>query len=69
MQTDIGRAALTLSDLINRDNSLNSISLSDCPDGQFNGLSYSMLHELRKSDTFRVIIGHINVILLLEQPM
>ena len=69
MQTDIGRAALTLSDLINRDNSLNSISLSDCPDEQFNGLSYSMLHELRKSDPFRVIIGHINVILLLEQPM
>ena len=69
MQADIGRAALTLSDLINRDNSLNSISLSDCPDRQFNGLSYSMLHELRKSDPFRVIIGHINVILLLEQPM
>ena len=48
-------------DLKNRDNPLNSISSSDYPDRQFNGISFSTLHELRKSNHFRVIIGHINI--------
>ena len=42
------------------DNSLNSISSSDYPDRQFNGILFSALHELRKSYPFRVI-GYINI--------
>ena len=41
--------------LKNRDNSLNSISSFDYPNRQFNDISFSTLHELRKSN-----IGHIN---------
>ena len=48
-------------DLKNRDNSLNSIPSSIYPDRQFDGISFSTLHELRKSNPFRVIIGHINI--------
>ena len=48
-------------DLKSRDNSLNSISSSDYPDTQFNGIPYSTLHELRKSNPFRVVIGHRNI--------
>ena len=44
-------------DLKNQDNLLNSISSSDYPDKLFNGISFSTLHELRKSNLFRVIIG------------
>ena len=35
-------------DLNNRDNLLTSIFSSECPDKQFNGLSFSTLHELKK---------------------
>ena len=48
-------------ELNNRDRSLNLISSSDCSDRQFNGLSHSTLHELRKNDPFKVIISHINI--------
>ena len=48
-------------DLKNRDNSLNSISSSTYPDRQFDGISFSTLHELRKNNHFRVIIGDINI--------
>lgn len=47
--------------LIKRNNSLNSVSFSDCPDRLPNGLSYFTMHELRKSKPFRVIVGHINI--------
>ena len=40
---------------------LNSISSSDYPNRQLNGVSFFSLHELRKSNIFRVIIGHINM--------
>ena len=46
--------------LENRDNSLNPTSFSVYPDTQFNGISFSTLHELRKRNPFRVIIGHIH---------
>ena len=39
----------------------NSLSSSDCPDKQFNGISFSTLHKLRKSNPFRVMVGHIKV--------
>ena len=42
-------------DLKNRDNSLNSISSSIYPDRQFDGISFSTLHELRTSNPFRII--------------
>ena len=48
-------------DLKNRDNSLNSISSSIYRDGQFDGISFSTLHELRKSNPFRVMIGQIKI--------
>ena len=48
-------------DLKNRDNSLNSIPSSIYPDRQFDGISFSTLHELRKSNPFRVVIGHIDL--------
>ena len=35
--------------------------LNETYDRQFNGIWFSNLHELRKSNTFRVIIGHINI--------
>ena len=35
--------------------------LNETYDRQFNGISFSNLHALRKSNTFRVIIGHINI--------
>ena len=47
-------------DLKNRDNSLNSIPSPIYPDRQFDRISFSTLHELRKSNPFRVI-GHINI--------
>ena len=40
---------------------LNSISSSDYPNRQLNGVSFFSLHELRKSNIFRVIIGHLNM--------
>ena len=48
-------------DDLNRDSLLNSVSSSIYPDRQFDGISFSTLHELRKSNPFRVIIGHINI--------
>ena len=48
-------------DLKNQDNLLNSISSSIYPDRQFDGISFTTLHELRKSNLFRIIIGHINI--------
>ena len=39
-------------DLNNRDNLLTSIFSSDCPDKQFNGLSFSTLHEFLKKQSF-----------------
>ena len=48
-------------DLKDRDNLLNSISSSTYPDRQFDGISFSTLHELRKNNHFRVIIGDINI--------
>ena len=39
-------------DLNNRDNLLTSIFSSDCPDKQFNGLSFSTLHEFLKKAIF-----------------
>ena len=48
-------------DLKNQDNSLNSISSSVYPNRQFDGISFSTLYELRKSNPFRVIICHINI--------
>ena len=48
-------------DLNNRDNSLNSISSFDCPYTQLNSLSHSTLHDIRKSNAFRVIIDYINI--------
>ena len=47
--------------LKNRNNLLNSISSSDYPVRHFNGISFSILHELRKSNPFRVIISHIDL--------
>ena len=35
--------------------------LNETYDRQFNDIWFSNLHELRKSNTFRVIIGHINI--------
>ena len=35
--------------------------LNETYDRQFDGISFSNLHELRKSNPFRVIIGHINI--------
>ena len=35
--------------------------MNETYDRQFDGTSFSNLHELRKSDTFRVIISHINI--------
>ena len=40
---------------------LNPIFFSGYPDKHFNGISFSTLHELRKSNPIRVIIGHINI--------
>ena len=48
-------------DLKNRDNLLNSTSLSENTNRYFNRISFSTLHELIKSNPFRVIIGHINI--------
>ena len=47
-------------DLKNRENSLNSLPSPIYPDRQFDRISFSTLHELRKSNPFRVI-GHINI--------
>ena len=35
--------------------------LNETYDRKFDGISFSNLHELRKSNPFRVIIGHINI--------
>ena len=35
--------------------------LNETNDRQFDGISFSTLHELRKSNPFRVINGHINI--------
>ena len=35
--------------------------LNETYDRQFDGISFSTLHELRKSNRFRVINGHINI--------
>ena len=48
-------------DFKNGDNSLNSICSSTYPDRQFDGISFSILHELRKSNPFRDIIAHISI--------
>ena len=37
------------------------VSSSVYPDRQFDGISFSNLHELRQNNPFRVINGHINV--------
>ena len=48
-------------DLKNWGNSFISISSSIYFDRKFDDISFSILHELRKSNPFRVIIGHINI--------
>ena len=35
--------------------------LNETYDRQFDGISFSDLHELTKNNPFRVIIGHINI--------
>ena len=42
--------------LIKRNNSLNSVSFSDCPDRLPNGLSYFTMHELRKSKLLELLL-------------
>ena len=35
--------------------------MNETCDRQFDGISFSNLHELRKSNPFKVIVGHINI--------